>query len=108
MATQLETIDFILDKLGDRKTFTTRAMFGEYALYANGKVVALVCDDQLYVKILSASAALEKICEKDAPYPGAKPHNVVEESQLAEFEDLPLILRAIAKTLPAKKVKKRQ
>ena len=36
----------------------SRAMFGEYALYADGKVVALVCDDLLYVKILPASAAL--------------------------------------------------
>ena len=26
-------------------------MFGEYALYCDGKVVALVCDDALYVKI---------------------------------------------------------
>jgi len=27
-------------------------MFGEYALYCGDKVVALVCDDQLFVKIM--------------------------------------------------------
>ena len=103
MSTQKETIEFILEKLGNSKKFSARAMFGEYALYANGKVVALICDDQLYVKILPASASLEKLCEKDAPYPSAKPHYVVEESQMAELDELPSILLNIAKSLPAKK-----
>lgn len=105
MSTQKETIQFILEKLGSPDRFTTRAMFGEYALYADGKVVALVCDDQLYVKIVDASGELEAICEKDAPYPGAKPHYLVEESQLSHIHELPDILFAIAESLPAKKKK---
>ncbi len=105
MSTQKETTEFILEQLGNSKRFSTRAMFGEYALYADGKVVALVCDDQLYVKILPASAELEGVCDKDAPYPGAKPHYVVEESQLSDMENLPDILFAISKSLPAKKKK---
>ena len=105
MSTQKETIEFILEKLGDRKRFSARAMFGEYALYANGKVVALVCDDLLYVKILPASHELENICEKGPPYPGAKPHYIVEESQLSQLESLPGILLDIANSLPAKKKK---
>jgi TfoX/Sxy family transcriptional regulator of competence genes len=106
MATQAETVEFILDKLGDRRRFATRAMFGEYALYADGKTVALVCDDLLYVKILPASAALEDLCETDAPYPGAKPHYVVTEDQLSEIDALPRILCAVAAALPAKKARK--
>ena len=107
MSTQKETIDFILEKLGDPKKFSARAMFGEYALYANGRVVALVCDDLLHVKILTASGELEKLCEKGTPYPGAKLHYVVEESQLSTIDELPSILLAIAKLLPAKKVKRK-
>lgn len=107
MSTQKETIEFILEKLGDSKKFSARAMFGEYALYASGKVVALVCDDTLHVKILPASAGLEKLCEKGPPYPGARPHYAVEEAQLSHIEDLPAILLDIAKSLPAKKKKKR-
>lgn len=103
MSTQPETIEFILDALGDRKRFTVRAMFGEYALYADGKVVALVCDDQLYVKVLPESIELAAFCEKDAPYPGAKPHYVVAEEQLSQLEQLPGILFEIAASLPAKK-----
>lgn len=102
MSTQKETVEFILEKLGDKR-FTVRAMFGEYALYANGKVVALVCDDLLHVKITPESAALERVCEKGEPYPGARPHYIVEESQLEFMEDLPGTLLDIARTLPAKK-----
>jgi TfoX/Sxy family transcriptional regulator of competence genes len=80
-------------------------MFGEYALYADGRVVALICDDQLYVKILPASAELETVCEKDTPYPGAKPYYLVEESQLNKLENLPEILLEFSKSLPARKVK---
>ena len=55
MATRKETVEFILDKLHDPRTFSARAMFGEYALYAKDKVVALICDDLLYVKITAQS-----------------------------------------------------
>jgi TfoX/Sxy family transcriptional regulator of competence genes len=105
MSTQKETIEFILEKLGSSKRFSARAMFGEYALYADGKVVALVCDDQLYVKILPASNPLEGMCEKDSPYPGAKPHYIIEEDKISQMEDLPKILLNIAKDLPIPKKK---
>lgn len=105
MSTQEETIEFILEKLGHRERFATRSMFGEYALYADGKVVALVCDDQLYVKIVEASKELEAICEQDAPFPGAKPYYLVEESQLSHIQELPGILFAIADSLSEKKNK---
>lgn len=105
MATQKDTIEFILGKLRDRQRFTARAMFGEYALYADGKVVALVCDDLLYVKIVPASHALEGLCEKGEPYPGAKPHYVVEEGQLSTIETLPAILADVAASIPEKRTK---
>lgn len=105
MATQIETIEFILDKLRDRGRFTARSMFGEYALYADGKVVGLVCDNLLYVKIVPASEALESLCVKDSPYPGARPHYLVEESQLSTIHNLAQILSGIGRSAPAKKEK---
>ena len=105
MSTSKSTIIFILEKLRNTSRFTTRAMFGEYALYADGKVVALVCNDLLYVKVCPASSSLEDKCEKDSPYPGAKAHYIVNEEQLTSITALPKILIAIAKSLPTKKVK---
>lgn len=93
-------------KLRDSKRFAARAMFGEYALYADGKVVALVCDDRLFVKIVPTSAELEGICELGPPYPGAKPHYIVEEGQLSTLHNLPVILCGIAATRPAAKRRK--
>ena len=108
MATQKETIEFILGKLRHTDRFSARAMFGEYALYADGKVVGLICDDRLYVKIIPASKELESLCEKGEPYPGAKPHYVVEEGQLFTLEKLPAILFAVAKAVPVKKKSRRK
>ncbi len=108
MPTQKATVEFILGKLRDRARFSARAMFGEYALYADGKVVALVCDDLLHVKILPASQGLERQCEKGEPFPGAKPHYVVEEGQLSAIENLPAILGAIAASISEKKTKSKR
>lgn len=107
MATRPETVEFILSRLGRPGRFAARAMFGEYALYGDGRVVGLVCDDQLHVKVQPATAALAASCELAPPYPGARPHYLVEESQLSSLEDLPEILLALAASLPTPKVAKR-
>lgn len=98
MGTRKETLQFILEKLGHSGRFGARAMFGEYGIYADGQLAALVCDDLLYVKILPASKELDKYCEKASPYPGAKEHYIVEEVQMSTMTNLPSILFAVAKT----------
>jgi hypothetical protein len=103
MATQHETVEFLLGKLGHPERFSARPMFGEYALYADDKVVALICDDLLYVKILPASKQLEQLCEKGEPYPGARPHYIVEEAQLSTVSMLGGVLCAIAESLPVQR-----
>jgi TfoX/Sxy family transcriptional regulator of competence genes len=105
MASQKQTVDFILSKLREPKRFSARSMFGEFALYADRKVVALICDNLLYVKILPASRELDSLCEKAPPYPGAKPYYLVEETQLSTLPNLSAILFAIANALPDKKKK---
>jgi len=54
MAISRNTIDFILDQLSALPKIRARKMFGEYALYCDEKVVALVCDDQLFIKITTS------------------------------------------------------
>jgi|GEM_PF-565015 len=115
MSTQQDTVAFILEKLRRYERFTVRKMFGEYALYADGVVVALVCDDQLYVKIVPESTSLADICEQDVPYPGAKPYYLVKEHQFLTIKDLPkkkrnkntpiigaFLLEFISETLPCR------
>lgn len=106
MATRKDTIAFVLARLGHPDRFTVRAMFGEYALYADGKVVGLVCDEQLFVKVHPASAALEAHCEKVPPFPGAKLYHLVTEDQLSNLSGLPALLIAMAEALPEPKKKR--
>jgi hypothetical protein len=58
MATSTEFVDYVAEQiaLGDR--LTRKKMFGEYALYVDGKVVAFACDNSLFVKPSAAVARL--------------------------------------------------
>lgn len=98
MATSKDTAEYILDCLGDRRTFTVRSMFGEFALYVNGKTVGFICDDTLFIKILPASAALESQCEKGPAYPGSKPYYIIDESLFNDSE-FHLLLMNIAASI---------
>jgi TfoX/Sxy family transcriptional regulator of competence genes len=104
MATEPSTIRFLLDQTSDAGTMTARKMFGEYALYCDGKVVALVCDDTLYLKPTPAALALVTDPHMAPPYPGAKPHIQVED-ELDDPERLSRLIAAVARDLPPPKPK---
>lgn len=106
MGTRAETIDHLLDALAPLP-LTARKMFGEYALYLDGKVVALVCDDQLFLKPTPGAQSALPDCPQGAPYPGAKPHLQVTEA-LDDPDAVMIALKAIAADLPAPKPKKRK
>ncbi|MEO8069328.1 MAG: TfoX/Sxy family protein [Flavobacteriales bacterium] len=106
MATRKDTAAFILSRLGHADRFSVYPMFGEFAVYADGKVVGLICDDQLFVKMMAESAVLEKCCEHAAPFPGAKDYYLVPENVIAEERSLPDLLLRMAAKLPYPKAKK--
>jgi DNA transformation protein and related proteins len=112
MATRQETIDFLLDQVAGAGEVNARKMFGEYALYCDGKVVALVCDDTLFVKITEPGKAFvgDRYAE-GAPYPGAKPWMHIPEEMFDDREWLSNLLQVTADALPLphpKKPKKKQ
>jgi methylated-DNA-protein-cysteine methyltransferase related protein len=100
MSTQKETTAYILKKLGEGSSFSVRAMFSEYALYADGVV------DQLYVKDMSESEELADYCDMDSPYPGAKEHYLIEDHHYDQIENLSQILLDIAKARKKKEKSK--
>jgi TfoX/Sxy family transcriptional regulator of competence genes len=108
MATEKDTVEFLLQRLRPATRFSVRPMFGEFALYADGKVVGLICDNLFYVKIVPASVELESLCEKGEPYLGARPHYIVEEGQLITLPNLSAILFGIAASVPEKKARKKK
>lgn len=108
MSTRRETATFILEQLGHEERFSVKPMFGEFALYADGKPVAFICDDQLLVKILPESAALESRCERAQAYPGSKDYYLVPESIITGDQKLPDLLLRIASVVPAPKSRKKR
>jgi len=74
MTTKTSTIEYILDQLGALKNVRARKMFGEYALYCSEKAVALVCDNELFVKITDPGKVfVGNYYEEGFAYKGAKP-----------------------------------
>jgi TfoX/Sxy family transcriptional regulator of competence genes len=107
MASQKHTADFVLHQLGLPDRFTVKAMFGEYALYADGKPVAFICDDQLFVKRMAESLELEGRCELAPAYPGSKDHYLVPEEMITGDHRLPGVLLRMAEVLPFPKARRK-
>ena len=105
VATSPETVESVLSSLKSKR-FSAKKMFGEYAIYADGKVVALVCDDRLFVKVHPKTESLANDCELGPPYPGAKPYYVMDEGQWMSRTEMATILAGLAAALPAPPPKK--
>jgi TfoX/Sxy family transcriptional regulator of competence genes len=58
---------------------TFKKMFGEYGIYCDGTLVALACDNRLFVKPTEAGRAILRRVVEAPPYPGAKAAFVVED-----------------------------
>lgn len=108
MATEPSTIEFILDQLGNSPEYRAVKMFGEYALYLGNKVVALICDDNLFVKITEKGKAyVGKYYKEGTAYAGAKPSMLIEE-KIEDGEWLDKLMRITAENLPEPKPKKKK
>ncbi|MBN2354519.1 TfoX/Sxy family protein [candidate division KSB1 bacterium] len=83
MASDKTFVEYIADQMGDAGDISFRKMFGEYAIYCGGKVVALICDNQLFVKPTAGGKAYIGSIVEAAPYPGAKHHFLIKDA----FED---------------------
>jgi TfoX/Sxy family transcriptional regulator of competence genes len=79
MASKLDFVQYIVEQLHDMGCVTYRKMFGEYGLYLDGKIFALVCDDQLFIKITNAGRTLCPKLREAAPYKGAKNYFLIED-----------------------------
>lgn len=86
-----------------RYRFSSRKMFGEYCIYVSDetagleavpKPIFLLCDDVLYVKQHKALAEIARTCPLAPPYPGAKPHYVLD------IDDSVLLARIILTLTP--------
>ena len=103
MGTTPATIAHMLDTLS-ALPLSSRKMFGEYALYLDGKTVAFVCDDTLFIKPTPGALALLPDSERGPAYPGSKDY-IVGSEVLDDPGLCARVLRQVAADMPAPKPK---
>jgi TfoX/Sxy family transcriptional regulator of competence genes len=104
MASDKKFVDFVMDQLSDVQRLASKKMFGEIAIYCDVKLVALICDNQLFVKVSEAGREHIGIPTLAAPYPGAKPCFLIQD-KLDDKLWLSMLIQLTADTLPVPKLK---
>jgi TfoX/Sxy family transcriptional regulator of competence genes len=105
MASSPSTVDYIVEQIQYAGQVHSRKMFGEYGIYCDGKMVALVCDDLLYVKPTAAGRAFVGECPEGCPYPGAKPCLLISGDRWEDREWMARLVQVSANELPVPKNK---
>ena len=106
MASRASTVAYLVEQGSGAGPLSAKAMFGEYGLYLGGKLVALVCDDQLYLKPTGAAARLLGTVVEASPYPGAKPCFLIPGERWDDREWLAALLSTTAAALPEAKARR--
>lgn len=106
MASAQSTVDYIVDQLGGTSVVTAKKMFGEYGLYFDNKMVALVCDGHLFVKPSTGGRQFIGTPTEAPPYPGAKPCFLISGERWDDSAWLSQLVRLTAAELPVPKKKK--
>lgn len=106
MASNQIVVDFILEQISEAGIVSARKMFGEYGLYCDGKIIALICDDLLFVKPTKAGLSFVGDCPEACPYPGAKPYLQISKEKWDDREWLSTLFRISAEELPLPTKKK--
>ena len=104
MSSSQEFVDFIVDQIDSTEDISFRKMFGEYALYSHGKVVALICEDQLFVKPTDGGRVFIGDVTEAPPYPGAKMYFLIGD-KYDNRKWLSELIRITAKEAPLSKKK---
>ncbi|MDZ7926179.1 MAG: TfoX/Sxy family protein [Agrobacterium sp.] len=71
MATDLDFTWYIQDQLADLGKIDVNKMFGEYGVYLDGKIIALLCDNVFYLKRTTEVVPYLREILEAPPYPGS-------------------------------------
>ena len=104
MGTDRDFVEYVQSQSGLGVELSFKKMFGEYALYLHGRVVAFACDNQLYLKPTDAGRSLLGTVSEAPAYPGSKLYFQLDE-QLEDRELLRKVLVTTAGALPLPKPK---
>ena len=78
MACSKEYIEFVCAQLSGIGVIRPKKMFGDWLIYIDEKPIVMACDNICYVKMLPEIAGMMADALTAPPYPGAKPHYVLD------------------------------
>jgi TfoX/Sxy family transcriptional regulator of competence genes len=106
MASDKAFVQSVMDHIENAGEITARNLFGEYAIYADGKLFGLICDNRLLIKpTISGRKFIGDVVEA-IPYPGAKPCFLIED-KIKDRKWLSELVRISLHELPVPKPKKK-
>lgn len=106
MASRQSIVDFVVEQMSAAGDITAKKMFGEYGVYCDGKIIGLVCDDDLFVKPTDGGRAyIGKVVEAP-PYPSAKPSFKISGDQIEDADWLAGLIKITFDELSAPKKRK--
>ncbi|MES2827462.1 MAG: TfoX/Sxy family protein [Bacteroidota bacterium] len=106
MASEQNFVDFVIGQIRNAGEVTAKKMFGEYGIYADGKLFGLICDNKLFIKPTNSGREFIGNVIEAAPYEGAKPSFLIEE-KIEDSDWLSELVRISLIELPAPKPKKK-
>lgn len=106
MASHAEFVEYVAEQMQQAGSIRSKKMFGEYGLYCDGMFFAVICDDQLFVKITPQGEAAFPDLPKVPPYPGAKDNFLVED--VDDRDQLTRLVRITCEALMLQPAKKRR
>ncbi len=107
MASNQDFANFVLEQIKGTGEISAKKMFGEYALYSDAKIFALICDDKLFVKPTASGRAFIGEVLEAVPYEGAKPSFLIED-KVEDSDWLSELVRITVNELPQPKPKKKK
>jgi TfoX/Sxy family transcriptional regulator of competence genes len=107
MASAQKFVDFIVEQIDISEKISFKKMFGEYGLYFDDKMFALVCDNKLFIKPTISGREFITDLVEESPYPGAKQYFLIEE-KLDDKVWLKKLVEITVKELPEPKPKKKK
>lgn len=107
MASDEELVQYLAEQMQTAGDIRYKKMFREYAIYCNGKVVALVCGNQLFVKPTQGGRLFIRDVKEAPAYPRAKPSFLIE-GQYEDSEWISELIKMTFKELPKPKPKKKK
>ncbi len=106
MASDLSFVEFVVDLIHEDHEVTYKSMFGEYGLFSEGKMFALICDDRLLFKPTEGGLAHIGDVVLEPPYPGAKPIPLIG-ARMEDSQWLSELVGITVRELPLPKKRKR-